>query len=86
MSKLYGTLVADRGESTRCSNKVIRSSAQSYEGSIAVKLEYINNKLFVTLDIEDEESTAYPGTRVFDGPWEEALEVFNRLKKEREKI
>ena len=85
MAKLYGNLITDKGKTSRTSTKSIRSSAQSYDGSIAVELQYVDGKLFVSLDIEDQQSTAYPRTHIYYGPWEEALEKFTKFKEEQEK-
>lgn len=39
MSKMYGTLVSDKGVSTRAGHSFIKAVAQSYEGSVAVSID-----------------------------------------------
>jgi hypothetical protein len=38
MSKFYGTLTSDKGQSTRAGHHFIRATAQSFDNSIAVEL------------------------------------------------
>jgi len=38
MSKFYGTLASDKGETTRAGHHWIRATAQSFEGSVSISL------------------------------------------------
>ena len=81
MSRFYGSTVGCRGMATRCGSSAsgIRSSAQSYDGSIIVGLDYDqNNNLKVRVEL-DEGSTCY-GDTVFSGTFKELQEAFQLLQ------
>lgn len=71
MSKLYGTLVGDRGESTRCSNKSISAVAQSLEGSITVSIDIINGEHFARIDAR--EGSGFGGQTLWRGKLSEII-------------
>lgn len=73
MSKLYGTLQGCRGEATRCGSKDsgIRVSAQSYEGSVIVKMKLDENDQPIVTLLISEGSSSYGNKEVFTGSIEE---------------
>ena len=70
MSKFYGSIQGSRGAATRCGYSRIKTSAQSWDGSVITELSYNNDdQLMVDISI-DEGSSAY-GHRVWYGTMEE---------------
>ena len=55
MSMFYGTVEGNRGEATRCGSAQsgIRASAQSWDGSVIVKLRYRDDELMVSVATSD---------------------------------
>lgn len=74
MSKFYGTVGdpwSNRTNATRCGHRGIRSSAQSYDGSVIVELEYDNQgALCVTVRCDDGSSSCY-GDTVYRGTFDD---------------
>ena len=60
MSKYYGTLSSDKGDSTRAGHRYMRATAQSWEGSVGVRLsENENGEMEVDITASSG-SVAYP--------------------------
>lgn len=78
MSRYYGSIQGNRGAATRggSTSSGIRSSVQSWEGSIITELYHINDKLCVSVSTS-EYSSSY-GSLLFSGTFEEFKE---RLRK-----
>lgn len=72
MSKFYGRLSGNRGETTRCGHSKITASCQSWSGSITTELTYEDDKLMVRILAAEDESTAY-GRTIFYGTFEEYI-------------
>lgn len=76
MAKFHGTLQGNRGEATRTGTSEIHVSAQSYDGSIGVRLYYNKQKeLMVDLRAEKDTSTAYPYNTIFRGKFDDFLKL-----------
>ena len=69
MSKFYGSVQGNRGAATRGGHSMIKTSAQSYNGSVITYLSYDEDKLMVEVCVSDE-SSSY-GKRIFYGTFEE---------------
>ena len=65
MAKFYGTIQGNRGMGTRLGTQEIRTSAQSWDGSIITKLYYDEKDLNVII-ATDESSSPY-GEIKFNG-------------------
>ena len=79
MSTFYGMVQGNRGAATRGGSKAsgLRSSVQSYDGSIITSMKYdTDGNLMVSIEVS-EESTAY-GRTIFYGTFEEYI---NKLSK-----
>ena len=77
MSKFYGTARdpwGGRGTATRCGHKGIRTTAQSYDGSVIVDMSYDrNDELVVEVEVSKGSSTS--GTQVFRGRLDELANI-----------
>ena len=71
MAKLYGSIQGNRGAATRMGHSSIKSSVQSYDGSVITYMSYDDEKLMVEICVTDE-SSAY-GRRIFYGTFEEYI-------------
>jgi hypothetical protein len=69
MAKLYGSIQGNRGAATRMGHSLIKSSVQSYDGSVITYLSYDEDKLMVEVCVA-KESTTY-GRRIFYGTFDE---------------
>lgn len=69
MSKFYGSVQGNRGAATRGGSSSIKTSAQSYDGSVITYLSYEEDKLMVEVCVSDC-SSSY-GSRIFYGTFEE---------------
>lgn len=70
MATFFGQVNGGRGTATRTGTRNIRTSAQSWNGSIITELSYNNeDKLMVEVRADDY-STSY-GNRIFYGTYEE---------------
>lgn len=77
MSKFYGSIQGNRGAATRGGSSAsgIKSSCQSYDGSVITYLSYDgNDTLMVTIEVS-EYSSSY-GRRIFCGTFEEFIKKF----------
>ena len=77
MSKFYGSIQGNRGAATRVGHSIIKSSVQSYDGSIINYLSYDEDKLMVEVCVS-EGSSNY-GRRIFYGTFDEFV---NKLERE----
>jgi hypothetical protein len=75
MSKFYGSVQGNRGAATRGGYNRIKTSAQSYDGSVITELTYEENTLMVRVST-DKGSSPY-GSTIFYGTFEEFV---NKLK------
>ena len=69
MAKFYGQVIGSRSAATRTGSSSIKSSVQSYDGSVITYLSYDEDKLMVEVCVSDE-SSSY-GKRIFYGTFEE---------------
>ena len=71
MAKFYGTVEGDRGLATRCGTSAsgIKATAQSFDGSVIVYLNDIDDKLVLRVEVNND-SKPY-GDMVFEGSIEE---------------
>ena len=70
MAAFFGQVNGGRGTATRIGHRNIRTSAQSYDGSIQTELTY-NDEGKLMVDVRtDDYSTSY-GRRIFYGTFEE---------------
>lgn len=79
MSKFYGTVdgCESRTCATRCGGKYIRTSAQSWDGSIITRLHYDKTgNLMVEIEVSDDSSSS--GERIWHGTFDEFR---NQLRK-----
>ena len=81
MSKFYGTIFGQsKTPATRCGSKMIRTAAQSWNGSVIVELYYNNDELMV--DVEIDEGSAMRGNLIFSGNFDEFVEKLTDKKGE----
>lgn len=66
MARLYGNLVGNRGEATRCGTDRIKAAVRSYKGSVIAKL-YDCGAAEPTITIEIAEGSSSYGESVFSG-------------------
>ena len=70
MAAFFGQVNGGRGTATRIGHRSIRTSAQSYNGSVQTELTYNNeDKLMIRVDTSD--CSSYYGSTVFYGTFEE---------------
>lgn len=77
MSKFYGTVHdpwGGRGVGTRCGHRGIRTTAQSYDGSVIVDLSY-DGEDELKVEVEVAEGSAAHGKTVFSGGLAELAEA-----------
>lgn len=74
MSRFYGTVQGHRGPATRGGHKRIKTSAQSYDGSVITELFYNEqDELMVQIMAKKGESTTY-GETLFYGTLDDYIE------------
>ena len=77
MAKFYGSIQGNRGEATRLGHSSIKSSVQSYDGSVQTELTYSEcGELMLRVTIAENESSSY-GKTVFYGSFKEFVNKFN---------
>ena len=69
MSKFYGSVQGNRGAATRGGYNIIKTSAQSYDGSVITELTYEEDTLMVRV-LTAERSSSY-GSTIFYGTFDE---------------
>ena len=83
MSKFYGTARdpwGGRGTATRCGHRGIRTTAQSYDGSVIVDMSYDDEgKLEVEVEVAEDSATS--GKTVFIGGLAELVEALRDSEK-----
>lgn len=57
MAKFYATIEGSREPKTCTGTYDIKTSAQSYDGSVITSLCYVDNRLYVTIGTNDNSST-----------------------------
>ena len=67
MSKFYGTLSSDKGDTTRAGNRYISAAAQSFDGSIIVSINGDD------VDISVAEGSRTYGRTLFSGKLSDLL-------------
>jgi hypothetical protein len=72
MSKFYGQVVGNRGAATRCGHSRIKSSCQSWNGSIVTEMTYDDDKLMVSVCVGDGSTSI--GRQIFYGTFDEYVE------------
>ena len=77
MSKLYGSIQGSRGAATRMGHSSIKSSVQSYSGSVITYLSYEGDNLMVEVCAEKGQSTSY-GRRIFYGTFDDFIAKLER--------
>lgn len=77
MASFYGQVAGDRGRTTasRCGTRSIRSSAQSWDGSVIVVAEEIVGETIFSIEVS-EDSSIY-GRTLFSGTIEELKDKLN---------
>lgn len=86
MSKFYGTVDGNltKTNGTNRGSQYIKTSAQSYDGSVITTLNYNNeNELIINIELNDDSNT-YGKTELpsFNGTLEQLMECFNNYRKE----
>ena len=76
MSKFYGSVQGNRGAATRGGHSMIKTSAQSWDGSIINYLSYEDDKLMVEVCVS-EGSSAY-GKTIFRGTFDDLIAKLER--------
>ena len=86
MSKFYGQVEGMSSTvATRRGGKFIKTSAQSYDGSIQTRLEY-DDQDNLMVEITMCEGTGFYGNRVFRGTFEDLKDILINSKLEREAV
>lgn len=67
MSRLYGAIQGSRGPATRCGTDEIKVSAQSWEGSVIVRMTEAKNEAEPTVRVEISDGSSTYGDTVFRG-------------------
>ena len=75
MSKFYGSVQGNRGAATRGGHSMIKTSAQSWDGSIQTELTYEEDTLMVRVSVS-EGSSIY-GKTIFYGTFKDFIEKFS---------
>lgn len=76
MAKFYGSLQGNKGAVTRMGNSSIKSSVQSYNGSLISYMSYVGDKLMLELCVSDGSSAT--GRTIFYGAFEEFVNKFEK--------
>lgn len=78
MAKFMGQVNGGKGTASRLGYNSIRSSVQSWDGSISMCLTYNdNNELMVRCEVAEGESSFY-GTTIFCGTFKEFVEKLSK--------
>jgi hypothetical protein len=76
MAKFYGSVGGHRGVATRTGTRNIRTSAQSWDGSVITELSY-NSEDKLMVEVRADNYSTSCGLRIFYGTYEEFV---NKLK------
>ena len=84
MAKFYGTVDGNltKTNGTNRGSQYIKSSVQSYDGSVITELTYKGEKLYVSVSVDDDSATR--GTELFYGTFEEFKECLKAWKGDKE--
>ena len=80
MSRLYGTVQGSRGVASRCGARDLRVSAQSYDGSVIIRMSESTGDKEPTIRIELNDDTSNYGETYFRGTYSELKELLSRAK------
>lgn len=80
MSRLYGTVQGNRGCGSRCGTDYMRVSAQSYEGSVIVKMYEQAEDKEPRIRIELNDDSSIYGDTYFNGTYSELKELLTKAK------
>ena len=72
MSKCYGTLISDKGRSTKTGNECMRASAQTWHGSLIAVARELKSGTVFEIEIADISDTH--GEIIFSGTLDELKE------------
>lgn len=90
MAKFYGTIDSDLGKTdrTRRGAKNIKTTAQSYDGSVITVLNYDNHgELIINIELNDDSDThGKSELPSFHGTLEQLMECFTDYKKEKNNV
>ena len=76
MAKIYGSIQGDKGAATRMGNSSIKSSVQSWDGSLISSMSYKGDKLMLELCVS--KGSASCGKTIFYGTFEEFVNKFEK--------
>ena len=76
MAKFYGSLQGNKGAVTRMGSSCIKSSVQSWDGSLISCMSYKGDKLMLELSVS--KGSASCGKTIFYGTFEEFVNKFER--------
>ena len=76
MAKFYGSIQGNKGIATRMGNSSIKSSVQSWDGSLISSMSYVGDKLMLELCVSDGSSAT--GRTIFYGAFEEFVNKFEK--------
>ena len=76
MAKFYGSIQGNRGAATRMGNSLIKSSVQSWDGSLISCMSYNGDKLMLELSVS--KGSASCGKTIFYGTFEEFVNKFEK--------
>lgn len=76
MAKFYGSLQGNKGAVTRMGSSCIKSSVQSWDGSLISCMSYNGDKLMLELSVS--KGSASCGKTIFYGTFEEFINKFER--------
>lgn len=76
MAKFYGSLQGNKGAVTRMGSSCIKSSVQSWDGSLISRMSYNGDKLMLELSVS--KGSASCGKTIFYGTFEEFVNKFER--------
>ena len=76
MAKFYGSLQGNKGAVTRMGSSCIKSSVQSWDGSLISCMSYNGDKLMLELSVSKGRASC--GKTIFYGTFEEFVNKFER--------
>lgn len=76
MAKFYGSIQGNKGVATRVGSSSIKSSVQSWDGSLISSMSYVGDKLMLELSVS--KGSASYGKTIFYGTFEEFVNKFER--------
>ena len=76
MAKFYGSIQGNKGAVTRMGSSCIKSSVQSWDGSLISCMSYNGDKLMLELSVS--KGSASCGKTIFYGTFEEFVNKFEK--------